>query len=208
MAQLTGITAKTGGALMAAGLMSGAFQAEAQAQPREQIFDLSKSFNMEFQAHPYTDPVNSPMRQARVNCANLDVAPNGSYVMSPQFLSPFDMEPRYKPNPNNLPAVESHAMTVHIGSMTNEDHQICLGQSQMFAGNPKFLPTPFTFGNYKTSVPPTDDRYCAPYAAVKMCTRTTADDASLSKIWRIDPNTGDVTVNRSELTNIPPELSR
>lgn len=176
----------------------------ASAVEQNAVIDTSKSFTMEFQRRPYTDPKNSPIETAQIDCKDVGVnSRTGAPYWSPDLLKPFDASPEYKVNKNNNPMAEGTFMSNHIGSMFNNDHQICIGHSQLMNANQKSLKKPFerviNGRTYKTSVPLDNDRYCAPLAAIKMCTLSTADDKTISPVYKIDPITHNVTIRRNEL---------
>lgn len=186
---------------------------EVNAQSQPQGFHDMR-YAMEVQLTPYTDPANPQSRMVEIDCTKLFQAANGNVGVTGEFVRPFDLPPLRSPNPTNHPVVEGTYTLAHIGSMTNPAHQICIANSQILQGNPEGLPTPFTSerkiaGSYReTSVPYNDDRYCAPVAAMRICTIRTDDDENISPVYDLSrlESDGIVTLNRQELQNVPPEL--
>lgn len=198
--------ASRGKALIAAPLslvLTFAPVADVAAQTKNDVFHVNKTFNMQVQHTPFTNPKNTASRTVKVDCGALDVSSSGKLIVTPDFIKPFDLPPLRPINRRAHPAAEGTQMLSHIGKMTPSSHQMCVAQSQIFGGNQQDLEKPYSLKingrEFRTSVPFTDDRYCPPYAALKMCTTTTKDDAKMSDIYKVHPQTGDITLNFDKL---------
>lgn len=169
----------------------------AQAQAREDVINVNKIFTMAVQTKPFTEPGNPQVRTVTVDCGKLEVTPKGALILTGAFADDFDLPPLRKSSPAENPAVAGTAALTHIGSQMDDNHQICVAQSETYSGKALRQETPHMFQikdkTYKTSVPFTDDRYCAPMAALKLCTQNPEDDKKISPVYQITPE-GNVTL--------------
>lgn len=177
----------------------------AQAEgSRAMEIDTTKTFNMQVQHTPYTQPQNLAFRVVKVDCGKLQLSPSGNFIMTREFLAPFDLPPFLAgPTGGGSPAAQGTAMLAHIGSLLNSTHQICVGHSEMFMGVALRQPEEIKARGHKvtingkdfyTSVPVTDDRYCPPMAAAKMCTNNPETQAKMSPVYRFNEQTNTLEI--------------
>lgn len=167
-----------------AAFLSAAPAAEAQsALP----YDPNKTFTIEYQQTPVTDPANPATYTVDIDCDTLAMDPDrpGQVAFTGSFIDQFDLPPYRSPSGVRDTIKDGVYAFRHIGGMTPLNHQFCTAQAAMYNNA-----TPDPSGNVTIrtgqSIPAGDDRFCPTIAAFKMCTTTTADDATLSDVYRVD----------------------
>lgn len=190
---------------LAAIFMTMAAAAPVQAQNSKPIeIDTTRQFNMQVQETPVTAPQNPAFRVVKIDCSKLQLTPNrNNFIITKEFAAPFDLPPYYTGSSGGSPAAEGTAMLTHLGSRMNEKHQICVAHSEMFMGVALRQPESIKARGHKvtvngrdfyTSVPVTDDRYCAPMAAAKMCTQNPEVQRNMSPVYRFNAGTNTLEI--------------
>ena len=197
---------------LAAGFTAALSVAEpTMADSRSGKIHLNKSFTMEVQRTPISNPTNPASREITVDCDKMMLRSDGAPIPSTQFVEQFDPNndfPNFgtRLNPNFTLALQ------HIGERSPRDHELCTPQAELFSGSGKRRYSggyvfKFKGSDYRLSAEMRDLRYCPVYVAMAQCTKRTNDDALMPRIYDIQPN-GDLRLNRSELRIVenPPQL--
>lgn len=203
------------GISLSAALMAAIGGGTAMADDRANKIDLNKTFTMQVQQTPISDPTNPAYRNVDVDCNLMTLNPrSGKPIPSAQFVAQFD------PNGNDFPPTKGWNDPVyntglqHIGGGTPKSHQLCVPQSEVFGSRGrKKRNTPYTMNfrgkTYYLSAPFGDYRYCPVFAAAAVCTTNTSDDKNIPDFYEIAPS-GDMTINPARLGTIenPPKYKR
>lgn len=154
--------------------------------------DVNKKFAMQVPLTPYTNPNNPAFRVVNVDCGKLGAMPDGKVAITGVFVDQFDLPPLRSTGAPKSGTIEEQrqyqmregsAALVHLGSLSgpNQNHQLCVAQAETISGEAK--------RKGGTSVPANDDRYCPPFAAMKMCMKDTAAQKNMSPVWKWDQQT-------------------
>ncbi|MCC6598865.1 MAG: hypothetical protein IT559_08750 [Alphaproteobacteria bacterium] len=165
---------------------------------------LSQSFKMQVQHRPVTHPKDPAHRIVEVDCRQLMRAQNGSPVMTGGFADQFDVPPlRVKPagivdkTPQEA-QMDGVAAISHLGSRLDEKHQLCVAQAELYTNKAIRQQTPhqtiINGKSYFTTVPPGEDRYCPPVAALKFCTGDPALTSTISPVYRFNEGTNTLEI--------------
>lgn len=159
----------------------------------ERHVDLGKKFNMRVQVTPYTNPKNPAYRLVAVDCGKLGALPDGKMALTGSFVDQFDVPP-LRPQSSAIQKtpqfemMQASAALVHLGSLMPENHQMCVAQSETISGKAKRQ-------GGRTSVPASDDRFCAPLAAAKICMKDEGKwRQTLSPVYKWDPSVNTLTL--------------
>lgn len=180
------------------------------ADERSSKIDLSKTFRMQVQTKPMSEPKNSAYRWVDVNCALMTLNPRtGRPIPSAQFVAQFDPNGTDFPpakrahDPNFAPGMQ------HIGGGSPRSHQICVSESEVFSGRGKsYRETKYTMDfrgtTYYLSAPYGDYRFCAVWAAAAACTHDTADDKKIPDFYKTESG-GNMIINPETLQEVENE---
>lgn len=172
-----------------AGTALAAFMSIAPASEAQQSlpYDPNKTFTIEYQQKPVTEPSNPATYVKDIDCSLLAMDPDrpGKVALTGAFVDQFDLPPLRTPSGVRDTVKDGTYAFRHIGGMMPENHQFCAPLAAIY-NNAK----PDANGNVTIStgqtLPAGNDRYCPTIAAYKMCTTDTADDQSLSDVYRVD----------------------
>lgn len=172
-----------------AGTALAAFMSIAPASEAQQSlpYDPNKTFTIEYQQRPVTEPSNPASYVKEIDCSLLAMDPNrlGQVALTGAFIDQFDLPPYRTPSGVRDTVKDGVYAFRHIGGMVPPDHEFCVPLAAIY-NNAK----PDVNGNVTIStgqtLPAGNDRYCPVIAAYKICTTDTADDQFLSDVYRID----------------------
>ncbi len=155
------------------------------------IIDIRRTFNMQVPLTPYTNPGNPAYEMRTVDCGKLGAKQhNGKIIpiMTESYLYQFDREPYRTIRPEHqrtadTEGIQGTSMMEHLGSLKgpNQNHQLCVAQAETISGKAK--------RQGGTSVPAGDDRYCPPFAALRMCMTDPAVKKVMSPVWKWNQQT-------------------